>query len=247
MRHHAAAGARGGRGARRRRLPQARRGSDRKLERRARGRRPSAARRRAPTRASPGALNPAFVFATLSGKLSQDDVVLNEAIRNGPILQEHLTAHQAEELCRAGRRRARLLRRHGAGVEAGAAGSPHRAGDRRRRLPLLLARQRLCGGAAIPDPDIDRGAGQWRLAGGEIRDAAGLSKGRCRRDRPVPVAADVGPPGRAAGFLRSRARRSARMANASPSPTNSLPPSTAALAALDDGKAAVLHIHVTRL
>src|SRR5260370_26025084 len=38
-----------------------------------------------------GALNPAFVFATLSEKLSQDDVVLNEAIRNGPVLQEHVT------------------------------------------------------------------------------------------------------------------------------------------------------------
>jgi acetolactate synthase I/II/III large subunit len=37
-----------------------------------------------------GALSPAFVFATLSQKLSQDDIVLNEAIRNGPILQEHL-------------------------------------------------------------------------------------------------------------------------------------------------------------
>src|SRR5580698_260365 len=38
-----------------------------------------------------GALNPAFVFKTLSIKLSQDDVVLNEAIRNGPVLQEHVT------------------------------------------------------------------------------------------------------------------------------------------------------------
>src|ERR1041384_7775104 len=37
-----------------------------------------------------GALNPAFVLATLSGKISQDDVVLNEAIRNGPVLQEHV-------------------------------------------------------------------------------------------------------------------------------------------------------------
>ena len=37
-----------------------------------------------------GALNPAFAFATLSGKISQDDVVLNEAIRNGPVLQEHI-------------------------------------------------------------------------------------------------------------------------------------------------------------
>src|SRR6202000_2849956 len=37
-----------------------------------------------------GALNMAYVAATLSSKLSQDDVVLNEAIRNGPILQDHL-------------------------------------------------------------------------------------------------------------------------------------------------------------
>src|SRR5450631_298455 len=38
-----------------------------------------------------GALNPAFVFATLNAKLSQDDIVINEAIRNAPILQEHIT------------------------------------------------------------------------------------------------------------------------------------------------------------
>ena len=38
-----------------------------------------------------GALNPAFVFAALNAKLSPDDVVINEAIRNGPILQEHIT------------------------------------------------------------------------------------------------------------------------------------------------------------
>src|SRR6266850_1836756 len=38
-----------------------------------------------------GALNPAFLFETLSAKLSQDDIVLNEAIRNAPILQQHVT------------------------------------------------------------------------------------------------------------------------------------------------------------
>src|SRR5207302_2969608 len=37
-----------------------------------------------------GALNPAFVSATLSAKLSPDDFVLNEAIRNGPVLQDHV-------------------------------------------------------------------------------------------------------------------------------------------------------------
>ena len=56
--------------------------------------REQAASRRATASANKGvprALNPAFVFATLSEKLSHDDVVLNEAIRNAPILQEHLT------------------------------------------------------------------------------------------------------------------------------------------------------------
>ena len=37
-----------------------------------------------------GALDPAFVFETLNRKLSQDDIVVNEAIRNAPILQEHI-------------------------------------------------------------------------------------------------------------------------------------------------------------
>jgi acetolactate synthase-1/2/3 large subunit len=56
--------------------------------------REASAKRRATASANKGvsgALNPAFVFATLSTKLSPDDFVLNEAIRNGPILQDHLT------------------------------------------------------------------------------------------------------------------------------------------------------------
>src|ERR1051326_6904419 len=59
-----------------------------------RGTRDSAARRRAAASANKGvsgALGAAYVFATLNAKLSQDDVVLNEATRNGPILQEHIT------------------------------------------------------------------------------------------------------------------------------------------------------------
>src|SRR4029079_19350252 len=58
------------------------------------GAREASAKRRATASANKGvsgALNPAFVFATLGARLSPDDVVLNEAIRNGPILQEHLT------------------------------------------------------------------------------------------------------------------------------------------------------------
>jgi acetolactate synthase I/II/III large subunit len=58
------------------------------------GTRDAAARRRAAASADQGisgALRPAFVFATLNAKLSQDDIVINEAIRNGPVLQEHFT------------------------------------------------------------------------------------------------------------------------------------------------------------
>jgi len=58
------------------------------------GSRDAANKRRATAAAKKGvsgALNPAFVFATLSRKISPDDVVLNEAIRNGPILQEQVT------------------------------------------------------------------------------------------------------------------------------------------------------------
>src|SRR5579872_6173238 len=58
------------------------------------GNREAAAARRAAARANQGvsgALTPAFLFATLNGKLSPDDIVVNEVIRNAPILQEHIT------------------------------------------------------------------------------------------------------------------------------------------------------------
>jgi acetolactate synthase-1/2/3 large subunit len=38
----------------------------------------------------PGAINPAFLFARLQALLSEDDIVLNEAVRNAPILQQQL-------------------------------------------------------------------------------------------------------------------------------------------------------------
>ncbi len=58
------------------------------------GAREAAVKRRAAASANKGvsgALSPAFLFATLNEKLSQDDIVVNEAIRNAPILQEHIT------------------------------------------------------------------------------------------------------------------------------------------------------------
>jgi acetolactate synthase-1/2/3 large subunit len=55
--------------------------------------REAAAKRRSAASAAKGvsgAINPAFLFATLNEKLSPDDIVVNEAIRNAPILQEHV-------------------------------------------------------------------------------------------------------------------------------------------------------------
>lgn len=50
------------------------------------------ARRRAAAteRGELGAINPAFLFSRLQALLSEDDVVLNEAVRNAPILQQQL-------------------------------------------------------------------------------------------------------------------------------------------------------------
>ena len=55
--------------------------------------RDAAAMRRATAAANrgvPGALTAANLFATLNGKLSQEDIVVNEAIRNAPLVQEHI-------------------------------------------------------------------------------------------------------------------------------------------------------------
>jgi acetolactate synthase-1/2/3 large subunit len=55
--------------------------------------REAAAKRRAAAGANKGtsgALNPAYLFSVLNGKLSPRDIVLNEAIRNGPVLQEQI-------------------------------------------------------------------------------------------------------------------------------------------------------------
>ena len=58
---------------------------------------------------------------------------------------------------------------------------------------------------------------------------------------------DSGPPGRAAGFLRGREAPSAPTANACTEPDELAAAIDRCLAALDDGKAAALHVHVTPL
>jgi len=115
-------------------------------------------------------------------------------------------SHAAGKLCRPGRRRARLQRRHGAGPEAGAAGAAHRANHRRRRLSLFLAGLSIRRRPAISNSDSDCGARQWRLAGGQVVGAAGLSEGRRCRDQFISIATALGPAGRAAKLFRYRAR-----------------------------------------
>lgn len=52
----------------------------------------AAARRKAAAAhsGSRGAINPAFLFARLQAHLAEDDIVLNEAVRNAPVLQQQL-------------------------------------------------------------------------------------------------------------------------------------------------------------
>ena len=89
QRHHPAAGVRCRRGPCRRRYRKRSR-PHRELERRARGHRSSAAPRPATTRVSPARSIRPSCSRRWANKLSPDDIVLNEAIRNGPVLQEHL-------------------------------------------------------------------------------------------------------------------------------------------------------------
>ena len=110
---------RSGRGARRRRLSQAR---CRRIASwsGAREAPPSAAPTASANKGVSGALNPAFVFATLNAKLVAGR---RRPQRSDPQRTDFAGAHhahQAKELCRPCRRRARILRRHGAGTEAGA-------------------------------------------------------------------------------------------------------------------------------
>ena len=194
------------------------------------------ARRRAKRRATAsankgvsGALNPAFVFATLSGKLSQDDVVLNEAIRNGPVLQEHVKRTKPQSYVG--------LAGGGLGFSGGMALGLKLAQPDRRIVQVIGD-----GGFHFSSPDsvyavaqqyqipiltvvLDNGG--WQAVKSAVQRV--YPEGHRRRDRPIPVAADVGPSGRAAGFFRRSQKRSAPMANASPSRTNLPPRSTAAL------------------
>jgi acetolactate synthase-1/2/3 large subunit len=213
------------------------------------GVREAAAKRRAASSASKGAsgaLTPAFVCATLSGKLSQDDVVLNEAIRNGPILQEHI--RRTKPMTYVG------LAGGGLGFSGGMALGLKLAQPGRRIVQVIGD-----GGFHFSSPDsvyavaqqyqipiltvvLDNGG--WQavksatqrvypkgVAAGTDRFQSRLMSGRQGERR------DFSEIAKAFGAHGECVREPEELASAI----------DRALAALGDGKAAVLHVHVTRL
>jgi acetolactate synthase-1/2/3 large subunit len=193
-----------------------------------------------------GALNPAFVFATLGGKLSQDDVVLNEAIRNGPILQEHLTRTKpASYVGLAG---------GGLGFSGGMALGLKLA-QRNRRVVQVIGD----GGFHFSSPDsVYAVAQQYQIPVlTVVVDNGGWQavKSAVQRVYPTGVAAETDQfQSRLTSGRQGEQRDFSAIGRAfgAHGECVSEPDELAAaidrcLAALDDGKAAVLHVHVTRL
>jgi acetolactate synthase-1/2/3 large subunit len=211
--------------------------------------REAAAKRRATASANQGvsgALNPAFVFATLSAKLSQDDLVLNEAIRNGPILQEHVTRTKPQSYVG--------LAGGGLGFSGGMALGLKLAQPNRRVVQVIGD-----GGFHFSSPDsVYAVAQQYQIPILTIvLDNGGWQavKSAVQRVYPKGVAAETdefqsrlmsGRQGEQRDFS-AVARAFGAHGERITEPGDLAAAIDRAFAALDDGKAAVLHIHVTRL
>jgi acetolactate synthase-1/2/3 large subunit len=211
--------------------------------------REAAARRRADQAANrgvAGALNPAFVFATLGAKLSPHDVVVNEAIRNGPVLQEHLT--RTEPGSYVG------LAGGGLGFSGGMALGLRLARPDRRIVQVIGD-----GGFHFSSPDsVYAVAQQYQLPILTVLiDNGGWQavKSATQRVYPKGVAAQTdqflsrltsGRQGERRDFSEI-ARAFGAHGEAVSEPGELAAAIDRALAAVDDGRAAVLHVHVTRL
>src|SRR5712692_2586529 len=193
-----------------------------------------------------GALSPAFVFATLNAKLSQDDVVLNEAIRNAPILQEHITRTKPQSYVG--------LAGGGLGFSGGMALGLKLA-QRDRRVVQVIGD----GGFHFSSPDsVYAVAQQYQIPIFTIvLDNGGWQavKSAVQRVYPKGIAAETdqfqsrlrsGRQGEQRDFsavARAFGAHGERVA----APDDLAAAIDRAFAALDDGKAAVLHVHVTPL
>ncbi len=213
------------------------------------GAREQAAKRRdaaSANKGTSGALSPAFVFATLNGKLSQDDIVINEAIRNAPILQEHITRTKPQSYVG--------LAGGGLGFSGGMALGLKLAQPGRRIVQVIGD-----GGFHFASPDsVYAVAQQYRIPIlTMVLDNGGWQavKSAVQRVYPKGVAAETdqfqsrlrsGRQGERRNFSQI-GRAFGAHGECVAEPDELAAAIDRCLAALDDGKAAVLHVHITPL
>jgi acetolactate synthase I/II/III large subunit len=193
-----------------------------------------------------GALNPAFVFATLGGKISQDDVVLNEAIRNAPILQDQLKRTKPRSYVG--------LAGGGLGFSGGMALGLKLAKQNRRVVQVIGD-----GGFHFSSPDsVYAVAQQYQIPIlTVVLDNGGWQavKSATQRVYPKGIAAETDQfQSRLTSGRQGERRDFSEVGKAFGAhgecvrePDELTAAIDRCLAALDDGKAAVLHVHVTRL
>jgi acetolactate synthase-1/2/3 large subunit len=193
-----------------------------------------------------GALNPAFVFATLDAKLTQHDIVINEAIRNGPILQEHMTRTQPRSYVG--------LAGGGLGFSGGMALGLRLAQADRRIVQIIGD-----GGFHFSSPDsVYAVAQQYQIPIlTVVVDNGGWQavKSAVQRVYPRGIAAETDQfqsrlisdrQGERRGFS-DVGRAFGAYGECVTEPDDLADAIDRCLAAVDGGKAAVLHVHVTRL
>jgi acetolactate synthase I/II/III large subunit len=211
--------------------------------------REAAAKRRATASANrgvSGALNPAFLFATLNEKLSPDDIVVNEAIRNAPLLQEHITRTKPQSYVG--------LAGGGLGFSGGMALGLKLAQPDRGIVQVIGD-----GGFHFSSPDsVYAVAQQYRIPIlTVVVDNGGWQavKSAVQRVYPKGIAAETDQfQSRLTSGRQGERRDFSAVAKAFGAhgecvtePDDLAPSIDRCLAALDEGQAAVLHVHVTRL
>jgi acetolactate synthase-1/2/3 large subunit len=193
-----------------------------------------------------GAINPAFLFATLNEKLSPDDIVVNEAIRNAPILQEHVRRTKPRSYVG--------LAGGGLGFSGGMALGLKLARPDRRVVQVIGD-----GGFHFSSPDsVYAVAQQYRIPIlTVVLDNGGWQavKSAVQRVYPRGAAAESdefqsrltsGRQGERRDFS-ALARAFGAYGECAMEPDDLASSIDRCLAALDDGRAAVLHVQITRL
>ncbi|WP_315833769.1 thiamine pyrophosphate-requiring protein [Bradyrhizobium prioriisuperbiae] len=213
------------------------------------GAREALAKRRAAASANPGisgAINPSHLFSVLNTKLKQDDIIVNEAIRNAPLLQDQF--HRTQPGSYVG------LAGGGLGFSGGMALGLKLAQPHRRVVQVIGD-----GGFHFSSPDsVYATAQQYQIPIlTVVLDNGGWQavKSAVQRVYPKGVAAETNSfQSRLTSGRQGEQRRFADVAKAFGAHGENVanPEDLAAaidrcLAALDDGKAAVLHVQITPL